>query len=360
MGEHMLTLAAYLRPSYTVTFACPPGPQGDALLGRAAALGIAAEDIASASELERRLRAQPADLMHVHARIGREGHEGVYAARAAGVPLVVRSEHLPYLLTDAAQQEAYRKLWPLLDGLICVSHGVRASHVQAGVPAELASVVHNGIIARAGGQDRASLRERLGWAPEQQVVLTVGRFTEQKGYPLLLDAVAIVVAEHPHVQFAWAGEGPLWDDLADQVRSRGLEGAVHLLGQRADVPDLMAAADAFVLPSQFEGLPLVLLEAMAAGLPVIGTRVCGTSEAIDDGRTGWLVAPGDVASLALAIDEVLGNRELAAQRGAAGQAAVASYWNAERMAGDMLRVYERARQAAGSAAWLGALEYGAP
>jgi glycosyltransferase involved in cell wall biosynthesis len=151
------------------------------------------------------------------------------------------------------------------------------------------------------------------------VVLTIGRFTEQKNHKCLLDAVPSVLARVPSTYFMWAGTGPLEDELRRLVLERGLENNVRFLGRRTDVPDLMQAADLFVLPSKFEGLPLVVLEAMAAGLPVVGTDVCGTGEAVRDGVTGRLVAPEDAAALSAAISAVLLDSRQASRMGAAAR-----------------------------------------
>ena len=131
------------------------------------------------------------------------------------------------------------------------------------------------------------------------------------------------------------------------VEGMGLAGRVLFLGQRDDVPELMAGSDLLALPSLFEGLPLSALEAMAAGLPVVGTRVCGTSEAVLDGVTGRLVEPGDPEALAEAIVEVLQAPGLAARMGAAGRLRVEREFGAARMACETAAIYEELRARAG-------------
>jgi glycosyltransferase involved in cell wall biosynthesis len=123
------------------------------------------------------------------------------------------------------------------------------------------------------------------------------------------------------------------------VPTRGLARYVHLVGQRSDVPRLMAAADLFVLPSQFEGLPLAVLEAMASGLPVVGTRVCGIEEVVVDGVTGRLVPCDDIQALAEAIRDGLVDAEQRRQWGCQARAAFDRHWRVDRMARDMQVVY---------------------
>jgi glycosyltransferase involved in cell wall biosynthesis len=123
----------------------------------------------------------------------------------------------------------------------------------------------------------------------------------------LLEAAALV----PHAIFVLAGDGPERPALEAQARSLGIEGRVRFLGHRTDIPQLLAVSDLFVLPSLYEGLPLSVLEAMAAGKPVIATQIGGTSEVVTDGETGLLVKPRDSNALAAAIQRLLTDQDLA-------------------------------------------------
>ena len=250
---------------------------------------------------------------------------GVYAAHQAGLP-VIRTEHLPYLITDPAQQADHRRMLAAIDMLVCVSEGARRTFEAAGIDPALLRVVRNGVPDVAVPADRAGVRQALGLPVQCPLVLTVGRFTPQKNYTTLLDAVPVVLCTCPQTRFVWVGEGPLWDRLRSMVQERGLAGYVSLVGQRADVPRLMAAADLFVLPSQFEGLPLVILEAMACSVPVVGTRVCGIEEVVEDGMTGRLVPVGDVQALAEALCASLQNAEQHTQWRRQARAAFLRSW----------------------------------
>ena len=346
VGEHMLTLAAELRGQYRISFVCPPRPAALPFLERARALGLETlpQEVRSAPETRKPLVAWLRDravaILHCHAGIGWEGHDGVYAARAAGVPAIVRTEHLPDLITKPRQRNAYNRMVQAVDRLICVSEEARDSFLRTGVPAEKLVVVRNGIHPRSARADRAGVRARLGVPSDARIVLTVGRMTEQKGYGYLLEAVPTLVTQEPRAHVLIVGTGPLAPRLRAQMRRLKLHGDVTFLGRRDDVPDLLAAADLFVLPSLFEGLPLVALEAMAAGLPVVGTRVCGTSEAVADGVTGRLVEPGNAMALAQAIVEVLAQPGLAARLGYAGRRRVVEQFSAARMARETAAVYE--------------------
>ena len=340
VGTHMLALAARLRERYRLSFVCPPTGGGTALLGQAADLDLAILALDEPGVLEPFLACHPAGLVHVHAGIGWEGHEGARLARAAGAR-VLRTEHLPYLLTDPAQQASYCDGLGDVDRVLCVSDGVRQSFEAAGVAPERLVVVRNGIAEpTAVAEAEPGFRASLDLPVDSRLVLTVGRFTHQKGYDVLLNAVPAVLDHVPGARFLWVGDGGLQGELTAEVERRGLAGAVRLLGRRADVPALMAAADVLVLPSRFEGLPLVVLEAFASGLPVVATRVVGTEEAVCDSETGWLVVPEDPAALTAAVLEALCDTAEAARRARAARADFDARWTADRMAADTARLYD--------------------
>ena len=347
MGEHMLTLAAQLLETYRVLFVCPPCEKGTDYLARAKQLGCTVasppvdDQVAAMNTLQWWLEELEVAVFHCHAGIGWEGHWGIQSAHDAGVPVIIRTEHLPYLLTDARQQAAYQALLPLVDQIICVSEEAAKSYRNAGVPAQKITVVRTGILPKRVEVDRTAIRTQLGLPPTAQLVLTVARMTEQKGHRYLLAAIPHIIAAAPNAHFVWVGEGPLDADLRRQAAALGIhEPRLILTGRRNDVPALLAAADLFVLPSLFEGLPLVVLEAMANGVPVIGTRVCGTSEAINDGFNGRLVEAKDSHALATAISEALHKPSLTARWAHAGRTRFEQEFSAARMAEEMDTLYE--------------------
>jgi glycosyltransferase involved in cell wall biosynthesis len=159
---------------------------------------------------------------------------------------------------------------------------------------------------------------------------------EQKGLCYLLKAAVLV----PEAIFVLAGEGPGRASLEAQVRELGLNKRVLFLGYRQDVPDLLACCDLFVLPSLFEGLPLSILEAMAANKPVVASAVGGNDEAIVHGETGLLVPPANPTALAAAIQTVLSNSDLSRRLAAAGKARVHEHFSAEAMVRQVAHIYE--------------------
>jgi glycosyltransferase involved in cell wall biosynthesis len=346
VGEHLFDLAAELRRQYRIAFVCPPSRFGRPLLDRIRALGVETLPLEVRGEATARqrlagwLQARRIEVFHGHAGSTWEGYEGIYAARAAGVRAVVRTEHLPDVLTDPVERRSYYRLQQLVDRIICVSEGVRATFRQASVPAHRLRVVRNGISPRRVTPDRAGVRAGLGLPPDTLMVLTVARFYPQKGHCYLAEAAPYIVERVPNAHFIWVGEGEHQDELCQQVQALGLAGHVSFLGSRDDVPELMAAADLFVLPSLFEGLPLVVLEAMAADLPVVGTRVCGTSELIEDSVTGRLVEARDAMALASALIQALTQPSLRARWARAAQRRWQEEGSAARMARETAAVYD--------------------
>lgn len=324
----MLTLAAALAGHACVALAAPP--EADYLAQRAHSLGVEARAGLDLDWL------RGVDVAHVHAGVAWEGH-GLVAAAAEVAHAVVRTEHLPFLLTDAADLAAWRRA-PRPDLTICVADAARASHVAAGLDPARVVTVRNGIAEAPATAPRAETRVRMGVDEATPVILCVGRLTPQKAHDVLIAALARV----PGAILWLVGVGELLDPLCAQARALGIDDEARLLGLRGDVPDLLAAADLFVLPSRFEGLPLVALEAMRAGLPVVGTRVPGTAEAVVDGETGLLVDYGDAGALADAMAALLLDRARARALGAAGRRRWAAAFTADRMGAETMTVYERA------------------
>jgi glycosyltransferase involved in cell wall biosynthesis len=145
------------------------------------------------------------------------------------------------------------------------------------------------------------IRQELRIAPDELVVGSVGRLTEQKGYIYLIEAASKVISILPNAKFLIIGEGPLRRCLQEYADALGISNSFIFVGPREDLVPLYSAMDLFVLPSLWEGLPTVILESMACGVPVIATNIPGTRELVRQGHTGWLVEPKDSKALAEAI-----------------------------------------------------------
>jgi glycosyltransferase involved in cell wall biosynthesis len=346
MGHQMLHVLGALVERHDVVVAVPAVAAADQLADGARALGApvwSLPDAARALQAESLaswLRKWPVDLVHVNAGIAWEGHELAQAARQEGVAAVIRTEHCPYVLTKPIDAELYRRGIQAVDCIVCVSEGVRRSFVGAGISPSLLVTVPNGVEPRAPRTTRTEIRAALGIAADAPLAVSVGRLTEQKGHLGLAAAVPAVLAAVPSARFVWVGDGPLRDEIARRLADLGLTDAVTSIGSHPDIPALLGAADTLVQPSRFEGLPLVVLEAMAAGIPVVGTDVIGVADAVLDGITGRLAPYGDTLALAEAIITVLSDRETRERWGAAGRARQQSLFTAAGMAAATASVHE--------------------
>lgn len=162
-------------------------------------------------------------------------------------------------------------------------------------------------------------RRDIGLEQDDIVIGQVSRLNEQKGHTYLIDAAPAIIARQPRVKFVLVGDGPLRAELTKKIQDKGVEDHFVLLGFRQDVPELLPLFDVFTLPSLYEGLPNVVLEAMACGLPVVATPVDGTKEAVIDQETGFLVPVGDTKQLAEKLLDVISNDDLKLKLGLAGR-----------------------------------------
>ena len=337
VGTHMITLARAVGASYRVTLAFPPTEAGRLFLNRAATDGFPAQPIFSVEAFEHWLRQTSAALLHIHAGIGWEGHRLARAAHAVGVP-VVRTEHLPYVVTNEEQKAEHRQGIGLIDRMVFVSHAAAETFRQAGFSGGRTAIVRNGIEVPEPSTPARATRQQLNLPADAPLVLTVARFTAQKDYGALLDAAQRIVRIVGGVRFVLVGDGPERPAMQEQAAASGLGDAVMFLGHRDDVPDLLSAASLFVLPSRFEGLPLALLEAMSLTLPIVATRVGGSSEAVGADYP-WLVQPGDPEALAAAIIEALTDEQRRRQIGRSNRDRFETYFRADRMGREMVALY---------------------
>lgn len=223
-----------------------------------------------------------------------------------------------------------------LDRVVVVSEQMREELLDAGFEHGRVVVIPNGVdTERFSSADGAAGRPAAG-----AQAITVARLSEEKGVDVLLDAWTRVVAKMPHARLLIVGHGPLHAPLQRQADAAGLNGSVRFLGEVADVAPDLRASDVFVLPSRSEGLPNALLQAMAAGLPCIATRVGGVPELIEDRVNGRLVAPEQAEALAEALVWMFRHPEEAARYRAAARCTVEARFTLERMAENYLNVYK--------------------
>jgi glycosyltransferase involved in cell wall biosynthesis len=284
------------------------------------------------------------DVVHTHSPVP------AVVARVA-VPATTRVVHTEHNLWD-------RYRWPTAaanaltyarnDAVLAVSDGVAASIVRprwarVGRMPPVATLLHGvdpGSVAR-GAAARASARRNLDLPEATPVVGCVANFTPKKDHVGLIAAAEEVRQAVPDVVLLLVGSGPLEAELRELVSSRGLDGTVRFLGSRPDVLELLPGLDLFVLGSRFEGLPISLLEAMAAEVPVVATTVGGVPEAVTHGVEGMLVPPAQPHELAGAITELLHDPARRRELGAAAASRVEAEFSIDRAVRRTEELYER-------------------
>ncbi|MBM3499995.1 MAG: glycosyltransferase family 4 protein [Armatimonadetes bacterium] len=286
------------------------------------------------------------DIIHCHS--AKAGLVGRLASRRLRAARVYTPHCFPFRMEDdPLAMVLYRRLEAMAgqwtDRLVAVapSEAELAREMQI-VPPDRVRVIENGIDPDvfAVDVDPAAKRAQLGLAPEDRVLVSVGALRPQKGHRYLIEALPEVVQRHPgaHLLIAGAvGEDGGMADLAERLQ---VGRHVHLLGARSDIPALLGIADCFVLPSLWEGGPYALLEAMAAGAPVVASRIPGVTDWVKEGQTGHLAEPASPASLARAIDRALVETGLSRHMAAAAREMVRRRNTRDRWLADMAALYE--------------------
>lgn len=354
-AQHIVyLLAKHLRSDYEITVACAPGGP---LIERLRELRIRVieipelcrlphpvKDLRALWKLYRLIRSERFDIVHTHST--KAGLLGRLAAHLAGVPVILFTAH------GWAFSEGRRRPWRwflaqverlpawLSTKIICVSEYDRQLALRYRVVSpEKLTVIPNGLEPepfRTPTEKRA-LRAQLGASDVVGIVTMVGRLAPPKDFETLITAWEGLHA--PGWQLWIVGEGPQRSRLEELVRTKGLREQIVFLGERHDVPKILKASDIFVLTSRWEGMPLTIIEAMLAGLPVVATRVGGAPELIEENVTGILVPPKDPITLRRALSRLLSDGELRNRLGTMGQRRALERFTVERMITQLKALY---------------------
>ena len=347
--RHVLDLAAGLDPSaFRVDVVAGRGETGEgSLWAEAAARGIHAirapslrrpvrpgADLRALAEIYRVVRRGRYDIVHTH--ISKAGVLGRLAARLAGVPVVIHTYH--GAVEEVARPGATGTLFRWVersmarcsDRLLAVSADTARSCLAMGIGRDdQYRVIHNGIDLQRFANWRGAPPFAL--PSGATVVGVVGSLTAEKRVDVLIEAVEQLRVRIPDLHLFIVGDGPLRGTLNRLVAQRGLEGCTHLVGLVEDVRPWLAHFDVLVAPSGSEGLPTVLLEALAMGCPIIASRVGGIPEIVQDGYNGALVTPGDPVALASALARLLGDDRQRMDMGRNGRSTATAKFGLESM-----------------------------
>ena len=289
-------------------------------------------DVSSMLAVKALLSRRKFDVLNTHS-----GHDSIVAGtagRLAGTPLVVRTRHLALPISSLATYT-----W-IPHRVIAVSRHVREYLISAGVSKSRVETIYDGIV-KPEALSHSTLRTELGLGADAIIAGMVAIVRDKKGHEDLIDAVRPMFAERPNLHVVMAGDGPWFDKIKNIVDGFGLGDRIHLLGFRTDIPNVLRGCDFFVLPTHQEALGQSYIEAMAAGLPVIGTDVDGVPELITHNVNGLLVPPHDIPALRAAIGRLIDNPRLRAQLGVAGRLLTDASFTVDGMADETIDFYRR-------------------
>ncbi|MCG5509918.1 glycosyltransferase family 4 protein [Ectothiorhodospira lacustris] len=293
-------------------------------------------DLGFVGRLKRVIRETRPDLVHLHSRRGADVLGGI-AARRVGVPVVLSRR------VDNPEPALWARLkYRLFDRVITISEAIRQVLLAEGVPPERVVCVPSAVDMNAwqGTCDREGFQAACGLAPGERAVGVIAQLITRKGHRHLLTAAPAILAAHPEVRLLFFGQGPLEAQLRARIEDMGLTGRVRLMGFRDDLERILPCLDLVVHPADMEGLGVSLLQAAAAGVPLVGTRVGGVPEIIGDDEAGVLVPPGDAPALSRAVIDLLGDRSALRRLGEAGRRRVAARFSVEAMVAGNLAVYQ--------------------
>jgi glycosyltransferase involved in cell wall biosynthesis len=290
-----------------------------------------------ARSLEQAFRAHRIEIAHSHEFS--MAVYGAWAARRAGVPHVITMHGSPYYAGRLRRRLAMRAAIAVSGRTVAVSHRLAEMIGRdLRLPAGRIAMIPNGV--RYVPPPRSTLRDELQLGADDRLIVSVGNLYPVKGHQHLIDALALLATRYPTLHVAIGGRGELAEPLLARADGHGLRGRVHLPGLRSDVANILTSADVFVLPSLSEGLPLALLEAMFAGCAIVASGVGEVPAALAGGEAGVLVEPGDAATLATALDELLGNPQRAREMGQRAARRASAEYDISRMVSRYVETYQ--------------------
>ena len=355
--QHVLLLARGLKErGFAVTVACAgTGYLVDELQKSSIpVVSVALSNRVSVTQifrLARICRERRIDVLHTHG--GTAGLWGRLAGTWGRVPVRIHTHHGLHALhwnrsvKAMAAQGVEFLLKYMTSSVICVSEG----EAHLGVRHKIVDrrncvVIRNGIELKdfENLQDPQVVRKEFGFLSDHVVIGTVGRFHIQKGYEYLVGAMPAILRDHPQARFLLVGEGELLETVRAAIASQGLSDKVVLTGARYDIPKLLGSMDIFVLPSLWEGFPLSLLEASAAGKALVATDVEGNNEIVKAGINGLLVPPRDSGALARAVGELISNVSIRRSMGERAREIAGTSYSDEIMIDSIAALYRQCHE----------------
>lgn len=343
-------LVRRLRDRYRFVFACLDqlGTLGEELRAEGFVVEVFDRrpgiDARCMRRLQRFWRREKVELVHAH-----QYTPFFYALAARGLrrrPPALFTEHGRWFPDYPRRKRIVfnRLMLRRRDRVVAVGDSVRRALVEnEGIPDNRIQRIYNGVdfsAFRGAPMERAALRKRLGFALDDLLIVQVARLDPLKDHATAIRAIRRVAAQRANARLVLVGEGPERETIEAEIKRRGVQPHVRLLGLRSDVADLLHASDLFLLTSISEGIPVTLIEAMAAGLPIVSTDVGGVTEVVDRGATGLLAPSGDDAALAEAIFRLADDPGLCRQMGQCARERARAVFSESQMHAGYAAIYE--------------------
>ncbi len=292
-------------------------------------------DLWAALRIARLLQRERYDLLHLHTS---HAHTlGLLAGIGRWKGKIIISRRVDFQL----RRGPLNKLKYRFPSYICVSQAIRDVLITNGVSPEKINVVYSGIdLGRFKDGQPADIRKELG-IPGAKIIGNVGHMADHKGQRYLIEAAPEIFKVYPDAVILMIGEGELRRHLEGLAEELEIKSRIIFMGFRSDIPSLLKTMDIFVYPSHLEGLGTSLLDAMAAGVPIVATSAGGIPEVVSDGINGILVPPRNPQDLAKAVLTILQNNDLAKKLTQAGRETVEKRFTVERMVEGTLEVYRK-------------------
>jgi len=351
--EMVLNLVRHLPPRFEPAVACihHAGPIGEEIRGTGvpfSVLGLTPGVSHPFDVLRLRDALQSWAPTIVHTFLLTGSLYGRFAAMMSGVPIVIGTEVNVYEKKRPLHARLERWLMGGTDAVIASAESVKDHYIaQVSAPADKVDVIYNAVdwAQLQTTMTREAFRGSIGVPLDAPVAGIIARLTEQKAHRVLFEAMAQPALSALHLIVV--GDGELRDDLKSRAETLGIAGRVHFLGARRDLGNILGAIDIFAMPSYWEGLPLSMVLAMGAGLPVVASRVAGIPEVVTDGVSGLLVNPGDSAQLAQALSALVNDASARSKLGSAARAFVLPRFGIDGYVASVTALYDRLLSAKG-------------
>jgi len=293
------------------------------------------------------LRKRKFDIIHAHG--SKAGFLARVSALGSGIPVVYSPHGFAFDAGNVSPAVGF--IYALVERLVAtsltariitVSEAEKRSALARGIgKPELFSAVHSGLELRDFdvSVDRNAIRQMLEVPEDAPLIGTVGRLNEQKAPFDFVRLVAKMKESCSDAHFVWVGDGNLMDSARTLARQLDVDSIIRFTGLRSDVIRLLRAMDCFLLTSHWEAFPIVILEAMASGLPIVANRLPGLDEAVVDGYNGYLCPIGDLDAMQAAVEKVIRDRSLAAELGSNGKNRILQYFTREKMISELESIY---------------------